>query len=499
MENINKKIAKGAAWMISFKLLHRGMTLVSMIVLARLLVPADFGLVALATAFVAALELFTAFSFDVALIQHQNPKRAHYDTVWTIQIIFSAVIACTILLLASPIAGFYQDPRLFFVLVTLSAGALLKGFENVGIVKFRKELQFDREFIFMTLPRVAGFCITIPIAIWLRSYWALIIGILTMNLTSLLASFLISNYRPRWSLDAYKELFSFSKWLLFNNMLTFFRHRASDFVIGKLAGPTALGTFSVAYELSSIPTTELVAPINRAVFPGYAKMAHSLAVIRQGYLDVIGLIAMFAIPAAVGIAVTSELLVFVLLGEKWAAAAPLIAILSLSGAIGAMETNIAPVFTALGKPSIVTALLSFYVAILVPLILILTYHNGALGAAWACLLTGLINVPVYYSTVFRTLKLSILTFAATVWRPLVSAGVMYLVVNYYVNDLNPASSSIIALPQMLLAVLLGVSIYIASITLFWLLSSKPSGAESAVLGEIRHRLFAIPNEPDRRQ
>jgi hypothetical protein len=76
---------------------------------------------------------------------------------------------------------------------------------------------------------------------------------------------------------------------------------------------------------------------------------------------------------------------------------------------------------------------------------------------------------------------------------------MYLVVNYYVNDLNPASSSIIALPQMLLAVLLGVSIYIASITLFWLLSSKPSGAESAVLGEIRHRLFAIPNEPDRRQ
>ena len=295
-----------------------------------------------------------------------------------------------------------------------------------------------------------------------------------------------------------QELFSFSKWLLFNNMLTFFRHRAADFIIGKLAGPTALGTYSVSYEVSSIPTTELVAPINRAVFPGYAKMAHSLTIIRQGYLDVIGLIAMFAIPAAVGIAATSELLVFVLLGEKWAAAAPLIAILGLSGAIGAMETNIAPVFTALGKPSIVTALLGFYVAILVPLIIVLTHRYGALGAAWACLLTGLINMPVYYNIVFRTLKLPVRTFAATVWRPLVSSGAMYLGVNYYVSDLVPASSSVGALPQMLLAILLGVSIYIGTVISLWLLSSKPSGAESAVFGEFRRRFPAKSIEPGRR-
>jgi len=488
MEDLNKKMAKGAAWMISFKLLHRGMTIVSMIVLARLLVPADFGLVALATAFVAALELFTAFSFDVALIQHQDPKRKHYDTVWTIQILFATVIASLILILAQPVSDFYEDSRLSLILYILSVGALLKGFENVGIVKFRKELQFEREFIFLAMPRLAGFLTTIPIAIWLRSYWALIIGILTMNLTSLVASFVISRYRPRLSLAAYKELFGFSKWLLFNNVLSFFRHRASDFVIGKLAGPTALGTFSVAYEVSSIPTTELVAPINRAVFPGYAKMSRSLSVIRQGYLDVIGMIALFAIPAAVGIAVTADLLVFVLLGEKWAAAAPLIAILSLAGALGAMETNIAPVYTALGKPHVVTALLGFYVSVLVPLLIFLTYFHGAIGAAWACLLAALVNLPVYYGTVFRTLELRITTFIATVWRPFVSAGVMYVGVNYYVGSFSPTAGSIHALPTMLAAVVLGILIYAISVYTLWVISSKPIGSESTVLNELRRRI-----------
>jgi len=491
MENIKRKMAKGAAWMISFKLLQRSMTLVSVIVLARLLVPADFGLVALATAFIAALELLAAFSFDVALIQHQNPKRIHYDTVWTIQILFAIVISCVLVLLATPIADFYEDPRLFFILVALSIGTLLKGFVNVGVVNFRKELQFDREFIFMIIPRVAGFCTTIPIAFWFRSYWALVIGILMTNLISLIGSFLMSNYRPRPSLRAYKELFNFSKWLLFNNTLYFLRHRASDFIIGKLAGPTMLGTYSIAYEISSIPTTELVAPINRAVFPGYAKMAGDLAIMRQGYLDVIGLITMFAIPAAVGIAATSELLVFVMLGEKWAAAGPLIAILSLSGAIGAMETNIGSVYMALGKPHILTALFGFYVALLIPMIIVLTSYYGALGAAWACLLAALINLPIYYGAMFRTLKLPALKFAATVWRPLVSAGVMYAVVFNYVGGLEPKLSSAGALPQLLVAVLLGILVYTATVAALWLLSSKPSGAESMVVGEFRRRLIRV--------
>lgn len=473
--------------MITFKLAQRSLTLVSMIILARLLVPADFGLVAMATAFVAALELLSEFNFDVALIQHQNPLRTHYNTVWTIHVLFALSIAVLLLIFAVPISVFYQEPRLVNILLALSFGTAISGFENVGVVNFRKELQFNREFLFLFCSRFVGFCVTISLAFILRSYWALIVGMVSIRVTGLIASFVMSPYRPKLGLGAFRELFDYSKWLYFTNMLQFLRHRSSDFIIARFAGPIALGTYSIAYELSNIPTTEMVAPINRAIMPGYVKMAHDLGQLRQGYLDVISLIALIAIPAAAGIAATSDLLVIVLLGEKWVAAAPLISILGLSGAIMAMETNIGSVYMALGKPKILTMLFGFYVAILVPLLTYLTIEFGAIGAAWACLIASVINIPVYYTVMFNTLEMRAPLFLKMVWRPVISAVVMYIMVRNYTHSLAVGLESIASVPYLLSAVMLGLAIYLGCLTLLWLVSGKPTGAETVALNELTKR------------
>ncbi len=491
---INKKMAKGAAWMVTFKLAQRSLTLVSMVVLARLLIPEDFGLVAMATVFLAALEMMSAFSFDVALIHHQDPKPVHYNTVWTIQLLFSLSIAAILFLSSVPLSNFYEEPRLVYVLMTLSLGTVLYGLQNVGVVKFRKELEFDKEFIFLFSGRIVGFCVTIIAAFILRSYWALVFGIIATKLTSLVASFVMSNYRPRLSLQAFGELFSYSKWLYITNLLQFLRHRSSDFIIGKVAGPTALGTYALAYEISGIPTTEMVAPINRAVFPGYVKMASSIRQLRQGYLDVIGLIALLALPAAAGIAATSELIVLVLLGEQWAEAAPLISILGISGAIMAMETNIGSVYMALGKPRILAMLFGFYVAILLPMIAVMTTHYGAIGAAWACLITGIINIPVYYFVMFRTLRLRLAKFLATVWRPIISSVIMYFVVRTVATSLETELGSISALPYLLGIIALGAVVYTALISILWLAAGKPNGAEQVALRETLNQLKKITDK-----
>lgn len=491
MNDVKRKMAKGAAWMVGFKLAQRSLTLISIIVLARLLVPADFGLVAMGTAFVAALELFSAFNFDVALIQHQNPQPVHFNTVWTVQFLFALSIALLLVIFAVPLSHFYDEPRLAFILFALSAGTVIGGLENIGVVTFRKELQFDKEFLFMFSSRAVGFLVTMIAAVTLRSYWALVLGIVATRFTGLTASFVMSPYRPRPSVAAFAELFRYSKWLYFTNLLMFLRHRSADFIIGKLAGPAALGTYSIAYEVSGIPTTEMVAPINRAVLPGYVKMAHDMAEIRKGYLEVIGLIALLAIPAAAGIAASSELLVMVLLGDKWAAAAPLISILGLSGAIMAMETNIGSVYMAIGKPHVLTFLFGFYVVILVPLLTYLTMRFGAVGAAWACLIAGIANIPVYYGAMFRTLNLHISEFVATVWRPLTSSVIMYFAVREFQRLAENDLSSLTAMPWFLAAVGIGVVVYIASIGLFWQIGGRPDGAEATALAEIQKRLDGI--------
>ena len=93
MEEINKKIATGVGWMVLLRMIDRGLGLISMIILARLLTPGDFGVVAMATAFVAGLELFTNFSFDTMLIQKRNATRANFDTAWTFMVIFGVTMA----------------------------------------------------------------------------------------------------------------------------------------------------------------------------------------------------------------------------------------------------------------------------------------------------------------------------------------------------------------------------------------------------------------------
>ena len=144
MEDVSRKMVRGAAWVIVARLSDRLIGLVSTVILVRILVPADFGLLAMATSIIAMLALISDFSFDLALIQNPKAERRHYDTVWTLNLLFSIAYALMLVLLAQPAAHFYHEPRLAAVMEWLALGTLIGGFTNVGIVAFRKACRFHR-------------------------------------------------------------------------------------------------------------------------------------------------------------------------------------------------------------------------------------------------------------------------------------------------------------------------------------------------------------------
>ena len=213
------EIAKGATWMILLRLCDRTLGLVSTLILARLLVPADFGLIAMAMSFIALIELAGAFSFEIALIQHPDPSREHYDTVWTLNLAFALGCAGLTAALASVAARFYAEPRLSLVMFVLSVGWIVQGLENIGIVNFRRRMDFSREFAFMFGKRIVGFVVTLTLAYALRSYWALIVGQLSIRFTGLVLSYAMEPFRPRLSVARRRELFSFSGWMLVSNIM----------------------------------------------------------------------------------------------------------------------------------------------------------------------------------------------------------------------------------------------------------------------------------------
>ncbi|MDE2399299.1 MAG: lipopolysaccharide biosynthesis protein, partial [Burkholderiales bacterium] len=310
------QIAKGAAWLMAFKAFDKGIGLISTLVLARVLTPADFGLVAMAMVVVAFTELMSAFGFDSALIQRQDAGRAHYDTAWTFNLIFGAGAALVLFALALPMARFYSDERLVAVLAVLACGSFIGGFENIGVVAFRKELDFRSEFRFLAGKRIAGFVVTVSLALALHSYWALVAGTVTGRAMSVWISYRLHPYRPRPSLAARADLMHFSRWIFFSSLITFVSSRSTDFVLGRTVGAAGLGVYSVSYQIAMMPSTELIAPLNRAVYPAYARLAADLPALRTRFLEVFGVICLVAIPVSAGLFGAADAAVRVVLGTN---------------------------------------------------------------------------------------------------------------------------------------------------------------------------------------
>ncbi len=482
--------------MVLFKLAERSLGLISVVVLARLLVPADFGLVAMAMSIIAFIDIATTFSFDIALIQKPNPDRKDFDTVWTLNILIAAACALVIAALAVPAAAFYNEPRLTAVMLVLAAAWLVQGFENIGIVNFRREMNFRPEFRFMLSKKIVGFVVTISLALTLKSYWALIAGILVSRFAGVLFSYGMHPFRPRFSLAASKQLFSFSSWLLLNNIMLGTLYNIPQFFIGRVLGSRALGLYTVGHEIAYLPSTELIAPINRAVLPGYSRMATKVETLREGFVDVISMIVIIALPASFGLAAIADPLVSVMLGEQWLEAIPVIAVLAFSGAIGALQSNNASAYIALGKQRVLLLVLTTQLVVLVPLMFIFGRAFGILGVAYADLIANLSGFAMSYPVLFKTLKIPVVSYGRAIWRPLFAAALMGLIVYALGQELVESAPTLAPGWRLALLIPAGVAAYVVTLAALWLAVGKPLGAESVLLARLIDASARLRRVPD---
>lgn len=483
-----RQMAKGAAWMMMFKIVDKSIGLVSTIILARLLTPADFGLVAMATAVVALTELMGAFGFDTALIQRQNVDRRHYNTAWTFNILFSIAIATLLLTVTGVAAEFYREPRLTEILPVLAFGAFVSGFENIGTVTFRKELNFQKEFIFLLSKRIASFVVTLSLAFAFRTFWALIAGIVTGKAISVLISYRLHDFRPRFDLSARADLLHFSKWLFISNLIQFLHSRSTDFILGRTVGSHSLGIYNIAAEIAALPATELIAPLNRAVYPAYSRLSTRLDELASRFLEVFSLIALIALPVSFGLVSVAEPAVRVMLGPQWMEAVPIIRVVALSGLVGALQSNLYLVIVALGKPKINTMLGSVLLLVTLPTIVFASLHYGIVGAAWAHLFSALLGLTGISLVFNRITGIRIGSLITTLWRPAIAAAIMASGLFPLDAWLVAGPESSLAINRLLILIVAGMGLYVSAILLLWTVAGRPKGAERILLGSLKERL-----------
>ena len=481
--SISQRAARGAGWIIAWRLATRNIGLLSTLVLVRLLQPSDFGLVALATGFISSVDALSAIGVQDALVRTPKLSRALYDTGFGLSVLRGLLTASLIATIAWPVAHFFNDPRLTVVMLALSAGTLISAFENIGIVDFRRELAFRKEFDMQLWSRVIGTIATITVAAIWRTYWALVAGILVYRVVRLAQSYLMSAYRPQFSVSAWRQIIGFSLWTWAQTMLYQARDRTDGIVIGRLLGTGQVGEFSVGMELGSLPTTELVEPLGRALFSSFASLHNSAADLGGLFLGAVGLGLMVILPAGVGISMVADPMVRLSLGEHWLAAVPVVEIMAIGGIAGIFTQTCSNLLNAVGRPHV-----NFYVGAISTVVklgalLLLIPFFGLAGAAGAVLLSCYGDLVMLLWMTLPRIQVSLWQLVEISVRPMIATVVMVIVlrllgmawtqsvgtsVGDYAWDAAVRSAS-------------GAGCYSLVLLAAWLASGRPDGAEQHVL------------------
>ena len=329
--SVSHKTAVGATWLIAFRMITRVLGIGSTLIMARILVPADFGLVAMATAFSAAIDALSQIGLSQALVRRAEDDQKLHDTAFTLQAGRAVVTGVAVALLAPAASAWFGEPRLTPILWILAGLSAVSGFRNIGVVAFGRDMRYDRQFVMLAVPRLLQVAITIPLALMLRSYWALIAGIVLSKLLDLVMTYLMHPYRPRASLAGWRELAGFSLWTWAASIASILWDRCDPFIIGPALGTAQLGIFLLAFEVATLPITEMIVPAVDVLFAGFSMAQKEGSRPIALALPVATALLLVVMPVMVALSCTAGYIVASVLGPNWAAAQKLIAVLAWVG------------------------------------------------------------------------------------------------------------------------------------------------------------------------
>lgn len=480
-DSVYKHLARGAAWSIGMKWVVRMIGMVNIIILARLLTPADFGIVAMAMVAIAFVQSFTELGPDQLLIRDADPDTNHINSAWTIKILQGMVVAALLVALAPLAAGYFGDPRLVGVLHLLALAPLIDGMSNIGITLARKELNFHLDFWTEVITRIITFFVTLALVLWLRSYWALIIGHILNSLIYVLVSFRLHPWRPRLSFVYFRRYLAFASYILPIRIAKFFNGRMGTIIVGGMGNAGLLGIFKMAADLAEMVTGQIATPLSRGLFPGYARLSGDPQALAAAFRNVLAASATVMFPVAIGLAAVAQDVVPLLLGSQWLDTAPLLPWLCLYAMFSAINRLMTThILIVAGKERLSAMVAWFRLAILFPAAYLAAREYGVMGVAIACASVSVFMLPVSGWVLARAVPLGMGSVLASLARPALGSLAMYWCIAHWL-----AAAMEPGVIRLAASVALGGGIYAGVVLLGWVSVGRPTGVESLLLAATR--------------
>lgn len=353
-ENLKSKTVSGMMWSAVGKVGTLTINFISNLVLARLLMPEDFGCIAMLSIFLAVSNIFIHGGLGAALIQKKEADDADYSTVFYWNLTFSAVFYAILYLIAPWVADYYGLGLLKPLLRVQSVVLVIQSLAIVQYTKLQKQMNFRALAIRNIAAAAAGTAVSIPLAFAGFGAWSLVASAITAAVVNVILLWLLSPWRPRlvFSFSSLKELFSFGGLMLLSSLTETLYTNLQQLIIGKRFSADTLGQFSQAKKLEEIPVAGLASIVNDVTFPAFSKLQDDKERLLAGVRKSTAALAFLNFPMMVLLAVIAEPLILLLYGGKWLPSVPYFRILCLAGLIYSINTLNTNVIKSLGEGKI---------------------------------------------------------------------------------------------------------------------------------------------------
>ncbi|MFH1721982.1 MAG: lipopolysaccharide biosynthesis protein [Candidatus Altiarchaeota archaeon] len=394
--SLKSKTVSGLFWVALSSTLVRVARVGTSIVLAWILVPEDFGLIAIGLLATDMLILFRDMGFGQALIHRKKDIKEAANTTFMMLLINGIVFTLLAWFLSPAIADFFNEPRATAVIQLLSITIFTTAIGTVPYSLLDKELSFKKKFIPEVVPIVAYALIAVVLA-WIGwGYWSMVAGKIISAFIWLGITYYVSPFRPDFSFNfkIAKELFSYGKHILGAFLLLLLATKLDVAFIGKFLGTTALGYYTLAYFIANLPALNISQVVNRVMFPAYSKIADLKGKLSDAYLLTVKYVALISIPISVAIFILAPEVVHSVLGEKWIPATSALRVLAVFGLFRAVSSSMGELFKAMGRPEILEKLILFQVVFFLLIIYPISqvFEDGITGVGWA------VTIPIFFVT-----------------------------------------------------------------------------------------------------
>jgi PST family polysaccharide transporter len=441
MLDIKRKVVRGGLAKLCGQAANSALRLGFLAVLARVLNPEDFGLVAMVTFVTAILDLFTTAGLSSAAIQRLTITEEQISTLFWINILVGIFLALLCVAIAPVLVAFYHEPRLFWVTVAMGAGFLFSAAGVQHNALLQRQLNYISLTVIEIVSQLSSICVGFGLAFAGFSYWALVAAAVTLPAATTVCMWMVTGWvpgRPRWDREIH-SLLRFGGTVVLNGAVVYIAYNFDKLLIGRVWGPQALGYYGTATQLINVPTANLNKAVGGVAFSALSRLQDDLARHRNYFLKGYTLVVSMTLPITVFGAVFAEDVILAVLGPKWTDAIPIFRLLTPTILVFGMIDPTAWLLFASGR-QIRSLKIALVIAVLVITAYFIGLPYGPKGVAFAFSATMVIWLVPHVIWVVHGTTISAWALFRVAGRPLLSAaaaGAIAFVAQLYFGEQSP--------------------------------------------------------------